>query len=98
MERRNLPLDPELVVSLLQRVNSVIARASSCAESVRNYVSGRSVAGLTHTQRQMISSLVAINGLPRGSPVTMNNPLKMLNVLGSSPNPAALYSMLKASS
>jgi len=98
MERRNLPLDPELVVSLLQRVNSVIGCASSCAESVRNYVSGRSVAGLTHTQRQMISSLVAINGLPRGSPVTMNNPLKMLNVLGSSPNPAALYSMLKASS
>jgi hypothetical protein len=111
-------LDPELFVSLSQRVSrSLDTSAASWSrgdtrqqqepallrQALRQYLSGSGVQPEHHTHRQLLASYVAFNGLSpaagegRQSAGLLENPLKAVHLLKSSPHPASLFRMLNAS-
>jgi len=108
-------LDPELFVSLSQRVSrSLDTSAASWSrgdtrqqqepallrQALRQYLSGSGVQPEHHTHRQLLASYVAFNGLSpaagegRQSAGLLENPLKAVHLLKSSPHPASLFRML----
>ena len=120
-------LDPELFVSLSQRVSWSLDRASNWSHSsnssqqkhlgqaLRQYLTlggcggGGGVQPEQHTNRQLLASYVAFNGLlpaasdsagkySVGRDATLSNPLKAVRLLRSSPHPASLFRMLNAGS
>ena len=115
-------LDPELFVSLSQRVSWSLDRASNWSHSsnssqqkhlgqaLRQYLTlggcggGGGVQPEQHTNRQLLASYVAFNGLlpaasdSAGRDATLSNPLKAVRLLRSSPHPASLFRMLNAGS
>jgi len=122
-----LDIEPELIVSLLQKINSAVdahcAKSGNLTQNLRNYFVGSSPSSLNHSDRQMLSSIVTINSIPVVQPSGANlnsggaglnperdlvnpvtalaqpvqvqcNPLKLLNKLKKSPNPAAIFRVL----
>jgi hypothetical protein len=111
-------LDPELFVSLSQRVSRTLDTSAAgwsrgdtrqqqepalLRQALRQYLSGSGVQPEHHTHRQLLASYVAFNGLSPAagdgrqlvqSAGLLENPLKAVHLLKSSPHPASLFRML----
>merc|ERR1719378_990786 len=98
-------LDPELIISLLQRINSLFDSISAdLGPSLANYVEGRPPGPLNASKRQLLASVLSLNSIPPPpQPLQLartdtlmppvknvaSNPLKMFSLLKHSPNPAS---------
>merc|ERR1719154_912275 len=102
-------LEPETVISISQSTSLKIDETcrlekSSIRAGLREYVQGTRPRLSDPTDRQLLSSLVALNQVPlltkTGTPVITTpaipeNPFKLISQLKKSPTPASLYRLIK---
>jgi len=103
-------LEPETVISISQSTSLKIDETcglekSSIRSGLREYIQGTRPRLSDPTDRQMLSSLVALNQVPllpaitaagsMGTPSIPGNPMKLISQLKRSPTPASLYRLVK---
>ena len=94
-------LDPELIISLLQRINSLFDSISAdLGPSLANYVEGRPPGPLNASKRQLLASVLSLNNIPPPpQPLQFANTLPSLipPATNAASNPLKMFSLLKHS-